>query len=247
MAKNRTKKIIVAGSLVVEAVYPRITAKDGPTARAAKSKASSEAQKRMNRIYSFQKLELLLAANFRPGDLVITLTYDDEHLPADRKGAETALKAFRRRLSQARKAQGQELHMVWNIEHKHGDGRWHHHAVLNATGEDMDLIQRCWPGGRVEIQDLRIDQEHSYEALARYMAKEGGDKVGQRSWSYTRNLQQPEIETFRVEDDTTVRVPRGGVSLMVYEGPYSVWRVVKYLAPGWDKHERPRARRRRRR
>lgn len=249
MAKTRTKKIIVAGSLVVEAIYPRITAKDGPAARAAKSKASSEAQKRMNRIYSFQKLELLMAANFRPGDLVITLTYAPEHLPADRKAAENALKAFRRKLSQARKAQGQELKMIWNIEHKHGEGRWHHHAVLNATGEDLELIQRCWPYGRAEIQDLLIDKEHSYEALARYMAKEGGDKLGQRSWSYTRNLQQPEVETFRVEEDTTVRVPKGGISLLDERGKdqFSAWQVVKYLAPGWDKHERPRARRRRRR
>lgn len=249
MAKNRTKKIIVAGSLVVEAVYDRITVKDGPTARASKHKASSEAQRRMNRIYSVQKLELLLAANFRPGDIVLTLTYDDEHLPADRKGAEAALKAFRRRVTVERVMRGQELRMIWNIEHKHGEGRWHHHAVLNSTGEDFEQLHRLWPCGILEAKKLIIDRDHSYEALARYMAKEEGDKLGQRSWSCTRNLRKPEVETFRVEDDTTVQVPKGGVTLKAESGrdAWTGWQVVKYLAPGWDRHDRPKAKRRRRR
>ena len=74
MAKNKMKKIIHAGALVIEAVYPRMDRRDSERARAAKRKASTEAQKRMNQIYSWQKLELMLAANFRPGDLVVTLT-----------------------------------------------------------------------------------------------------------------------------------------------------------------------------
>lgn len=241
MAKNRTKKIIVAGSLVVEAVYDRVVKTDGPTARAAKHKASSEAQQRMNRIYSYQKLELLLAANFRPGDLLPVFTYDPEHLPGSRKEAEARLKAWRRRFSAARILGGHELKMIWNIEHRHGDGRWHHHSVVNSCGDDYELIQRLWPWGRVEIRKLRIDREHSYEALARYLAKEGGDRIGQRSWSYTRNLAKPEIETFRVADDTTVQIPRGGVTLLDQRGrdQYSAWQVVKYLAPGWELHRAP--------
>ena len=53
----------------------------------------------------------------------------------------------------------------------------------------------------------------------------------------------------RVEEDTTVRVPKGGISLLDQRGKdqYSAWQVVKYLAPGWDRHERPKPRRRRRR
>ena len=249
LAKNRTKKIIVAGSLVVEAVYDRITAKDGPAARAAKSRSSSEAQKRLNLKNSVLKLELTLAANFRPGDLVILFTYDDEHLPGSRKEAELALKRFRRLLSVERVMRGQELKAVWNIEHRHGDGRWHHHMVLNSTGDDMEIVRRCWLNGHVDVRKLIIDREHSYEALARYMCKEAGDKLGQRAWSCTRNLAKPEVETFRVDDDTTVQVPKGGVELQAESGrdAFSGWKVVKYLAPGWDLQRRPKARRRRRR
>ena len=249
MAKTYTKKIITAGSLVIEAVYPRITAADGRRARAAKSKLSTEAQVRMNRIYSWQKLELLLAANFRPGDPVATLTYDDAHLPKTRKEAENRLKAFRQRLNLVRRWKGQApLLMIWNIEHKHGDGRWHHHCVINSTGDDFAAIRTAWIyGSNVEIRPLEINQHRNYETLARYLAKEGGDKVGQRAWSYTRTCRQPERETFRVEADTELRVPRGGIRLdfAADANPYGHAQVVKYLAPGFSRtRRRARARRR---
>ena len=249
MAKNKTKKIIHAGALVIEAVYPRMDRRDSERARAAKRKASTEAQKWMNQIYSWQKLELMLAANFRPGDLVVTLTYDDAHLPESRKASELRLKYFRQQLTVHRVMTGQELVMIWNTEHKHGDGRWHHHTVINATGEDYDLIRRLWIyGSDIEIKPLRVDKEKNYETLARYMCKEEGERLGQRKWSYTRNARKPEVETFRVEEDTTVQVPKGATEISVFSdsNQYGSARVIKYLAPGWEKRPTVRAKRRRR-
>lgn len=249
MAKNKMKKIIHAGALVIEAVYPRMDRRDSERARAAKRKASTEAQKRMNQIYSWQKLELMLAANFRPGDLVVTLTYDDAHLPESRKASELRLKYFRQQLTVHRVMTGHELVMIWNTEHKHGDGRWHHHTVINATGDDYDLIRRLWIyGSDIEIKPLRVDKEKNYETLARYMCKEEGERLGQRKWSYTRNARKPEVETFRVEEDTTVQVPKGATEISVFSdsNQYGSARVIKYLAPGWEKRPTVRAKRRRR-
>lgn len=249
MAKNKMKKIIHAGALVIEAVYPRMDRRDSERARAAKRKASTEAQKRMNQIYSWEKLELMLAANFRPGDLVVTLTYDDAHLPESRKASELRLKYFRQQLAVHRVMTGQELVMIWNTEHKHGDGRWHHHTVINATGDDYDLIRRLWIyGSDIEIKPLRVDKEKNYETLARYMCKEEGERLGQRKWSYTRNARKPEVETFRVEEDTTVQVPKGATEISVFSdsNQYGSARVIKYLAPGWEKRPTVRAKRRRR-
>lgn len=42
---------------------------------------SIEPRETLNARTSFQKLERTLAANFDNGDLFITLTYDDKHLP----------------------------------------------------------------------------------------------------------------------------------------------------------------------
>lgn len=233
----KTKKIISAGPLVLEAVYPRGSRWDSPRVRGAKRKLSSEAQQRMNMKYSFQKLELMLAANFGPGDLMATPTYDEAHLPRSREAANARLKKFRADLSALRKPGGDELRMVWTTENAFGEGRWHHHCVLNAVGDDFDTIQRLWPYGNVEIRKIKIDKDHSYEALARYLCKEARERPGLRSWSYTRSCRKPEIETFPVPDDTPLQPPEGAT---VYEESsdrteFGSYRFVKYLAPNWRK------------
>ena len=52
------KKIIVAGPLVVETVYPAPNPRDSQGVRQGKKALSSEAQRRMNLKYAYQKLEL---------------------------------------------------------------------------------------------------------------------------------------------------------------------------------------------
>lgn len=244
MAKTKWKKIIVAGPLVKECIYPAINGREEQRARDAKRKLSSEAQRRMNQKYSYQKLELMLAANFVQGDLVCSLTYDDAHLPRDRKEAMSKLKYFRAKLAAARKADGEQLIMFWNVEHKHGEGRWHHHVILNATGKDYELIRELWGQGEVEIKPLRVDKEKNYESLARYMCKEQGDKVGGRAWSYTRNAKKPEVETFRVEADTPLQIPKGAIALeeSSEKTNYGKYQFIKYL--GGDVPQRVLAKRR---
>lgn len=250
MAKTKTKKIIQAGPLVIEALYPRRLRSDTPAVRAAKQKASSAALARMNQVYSCQKLELLLAANFpRPGSgLVVTLTYDDRGLPKDRKQANARLKYFRAKLTAARKARGQETVMFWSTEHRHGEARYHHHLVVNNTGDDYELIRQLWTyGDNVEIRPLRVDRDKNWATLARYMAKETRERLGLRAWSYTRNAKKPETEVFPVEADTTIQPPAGSTVLLDAGERTAVtaWRVVKYLAPGWERAGKVRARHRR--
>ncbi|MCR4935253.1 MAG: hypothetical protein K5990_02055 [Oscillospiraceae bacterium] len=247
----KMKKIIRAGLLVKEAIYPLGTRYDSPKVRQGKRKVSSEAQKRMNAIYSWQKLELMLAANFVPGDLVCVLTYDDAHLPDSHKEAVARLKRFRSLLSAARRKRGQSLVMAWNTEHRHhapdelSDGRWHHHCVITATGEDYDELLRLWGQGQIYVRPLQVDREKNYESLARYMCKEARDKPGLRSWSYTRNCRKPEVESVRVSDDTSIQPPRGSMVLedTSTRTEYGYYRFLKYL---YRVPSRKRVRRRRR-
>lgn len=250
MSKVKTKKIISAGLLQIEAIYPRRDKRDSERARAAKSHASSEVQRRVNRIHSYQKLELILAANYQPGDLWVTVTYDDAHLPGDRKQAKACFNRFLAKLRAARRARHMDCVVASNTEHKHlsnnglEDRRWHHHFFLNATdGDDFAEIRRCWGYGSViEIRFFDLEGEHSYEAAARYMCKEQPDRVGAHCWSVTRNAKRPEVETVRVEADEDVQPPKGSRILFNEggQGQYG-WRVVKYLLP------KPRKKRRRRR
>lgn len=65
---------------------PRATRR--PQARAEKSRATTAARKWINDKTARGKMEMLLWANFTERDLYVTLTYDDAHLPKNRKEAQ---------------------------------------------------------------------------------------------------------------------------------------------------------------
>lgn len=231
---------IVAGALVTECFYPALHPRDGDAVRQGKRNCSSEAQKRMNLTHAWQNLELILAANFVPGDLICVLTYDDAHLPKTRAEAVRNVSRFADRLRYARKEK--PVVYAYNTEHLHKhedyrqDGRWHHHFVVNATGDDYDRIRRCWGRGHVYFQKLRVDKEYHYERLARYMCKEKRDKLGHRLYSCSRNARKPDRETRMTENDFKITVPR---SAMVLEDTghvrtaYGNYRYVKYILPAY--------------
>lgn len=244
------KKIIVAGPLVVETVYPAPNPRDSLGVRQGKKELSTEAQKRMNLKYAYQKLELEIAANFEAGDIYATLTYGDAHLPDSRKEANARLKAFWKRLRAARKCHGQELRYLYVTEHKHGDGRWHHHLLINAIGEDFSMIRSLWGQGGVSFIQIQISRDQNYETLARYLCKEQRDRVGQRLWSGSKNLRKPERECFRVPNDTTLTPPPNAVVLMDTGDiitAYGHFRYMKYLGGNLEGGRKTKAKRRRRR
>lgn len=247
MAKR--KKLKVAGNLVSVAIYPAQSPMDSAGVRAGKRLLSSEAQQRMNLKYAYKKLEFEIAANFRPNDLYITLTYDDAHLPDGRKRAIACIRAFLRKLRAARLLSGGTLKYIYVTESKHGDGRIHHHILINTTGNDYDLINRLWIYGHAHFKQIRVDKEKHYGTLAGYLCKEQRDTVGQRLWSCSRNLDKAEEESFLVDDDTSIVAPPGALVLEDsgdHVTEYGHFRYIKYLAPGYDCQTKQRAKRRRR-
>lgn len=141
---------------------------------------------KLNARTSFQKLERTLASNFDDGDLFVTLTYDDIHLPDGRDRAVRKVRAFLSKLRAARKARGQPLHYIYVTEGCYPGGRLHHHLVLNATGDDLEEIRRLWIyGDNVEVQRLTFGRDHTYEDLASYLTKEprewGHPQTGERT------------------------------------------------------------------
>jgi len=255
----KTLKRIDAGGLRVEALYSRCSPHDSPAQRQAKHQASSAAQRRMNQIYSWQKLELMLAANFPSAGsgLVVTLTHDDKHMPKDRKEAQMRFRYFLFKLRRERRTAGLPDPVVfWAPEILTSDtGRWHHHIVLDNTGRDLDMIRRCWIyGTEIEAEKLRVDDEKNYETLARYMTKEirecqeYSSRPGLHGWSYTRNAKRPEIETFTVPDDYDLTAPDGSTVLLDERRAteWSSYRVLKYRFSVHGSAHRIRAKRRRR-
>lgn len=179
----------------------------------------------------------------------LTFTYDDTHLPSSRKEANGRIQAFWKRLRAARNVLKQELRYIYVTEHKHGEGRWHHHVLINATGDDYKVIRDLWGQGNIEFKQLRVDRDKNYETLARYLCKEQRDKVGQRLWSGSRSLRKPEKDCFRVPNDTPLTPPPKAAVLFDngdIRTEYGHYRYIKYLAGGWPTAGTVRAKRRRR-
>lgn len=231
MAKRR--KVIRAGRTVFAVVYSVVHPSDTDEARAAKTKCSTAARQRMNMKRAWQKLELELCANFVLSDLHVTLTYDDVHLPADRPGAVKYVKKFLRDLRKARRLTGCDLKYIYVTEGLHGDKRLHHHMILNGTGRDLEVLQSLWPHGNINLE--RIDAR-DYVALAQYLTKEPrehGSPNGMRSWTPSRNLKKPEVESGWVPEDVTLCAPPGAIVLdsdsMVNQ--WGEYKYLKYLLP----------------
>ena len=222
MAKTKRLKTITAGRLVFAVCYTQVRSNDSSQARAAKSKCSSLARQKINFRCAWQKLWLLLAANFRRGDLWVTVGYNNEHLPPSRKAAKAEMRKFWSGMRKARRARGApEMRYVYCTHEIQDDGsrRLHHHFVVSGTGEgDYDEIRALWTGGsNIEIRTIGDSDKYPYDdfmELAKYMLHErnpelAGHATGDRGFSGSRNLIKPDVESVMVDDKSSVGVPPG--------------------------------------
>lgn len=227
MAKR--KKTIISGPIVETVIYTAPEPRDGPRERAEKSRMTTAAQKAVNDNCARRKLSRLISTNFTWKDLFATLTYRDGSLPVDRKEARKLLAAFLRKLRDARRRRGAELKYIYVTEDKHGDGRIHHHVILNATGEDMEELRSLWTYG--DIVDVEYIGKHDFDGWAVYMSKEAGDRPnGARMWTPSKNLKKPIVNYEYVTSDTTLTFPPGVEPLDRREevGMYGSFCYIKY-------------------
>ena len=255
----KRRKRILAGCIGIECDMPQRSRGDSPKERAAKAKATSAAQKRMNQINSAMELELRLAANFPTAGsgLVIVLTYDDAHLPKTRKQAQRRFAYFLKKLRAAREAAGLPApRVIYAPEVLTSEsGRWHHHIVLDNTGDDLAMVRRCWGyGSDIDCEKLRVDDEKNHETLARYMSKELREaqeyecRPGLHGWGCTRNCRKPEVDVVLVNEDAQLEAPRGATVLLHErrQTEFSGYEIIKYRLGGAAFRRPPRAKRRRR-
>lgn len=248
MGKNRLKTV-TAGRLVYAVCYSQATISDDKPARQAKAKISSAARQRLNFRAAWQKLELILAANFGRRDWFVTFTYDDDHLPADRAAAGKEMGKYLRALRKQRKAKGRDLLYIYNVEEMPDapgeTGRLHHHAVINRAGEPAEALRALWGRGTVYVEPLLDGPSDSYEARARYLVKERhpgakGRRTGLRAWVPSRNLVKPEVTSELVPDTLTIAPPPGAYVLdqQTEQNSFGSYHYIKYLLPAKKKSRR---------
>lgn len=241
---SKVLREIRAGRLGYAVLYTAPSIADAPKVRAEKCQATSEARKKINLRKSWQQLELLLFENFCRNDFLVTFTYDDDHLPETREGAVALLKKYFVDLRSARRKRAADLLYLYVTENKHGAGRFHHHVVLNGTG-DLEELRALWPYGHVHVQNLR---PKDFGALARYLTKEARDydkKLGTRTWVCSRNLKRPKpSKPETVPDLMTLTCPPNADPLEssseVRVGEYGTYSYIKYLYRNAEDYQPPR-------
>lgn len=232
-------KTITAGRLVRAVCYTPPSRQDSQKVRAARQRSSSAAQARLNLKTSRDKLEMLLACNFGDGDLWITLTYDDAHLPADRDGARKCLQKFIRQLRACRKKRGENLKYVYCTQQILDDGsqRLHHHMIINRTdADDYEDILGLWAFGR-NLKISRLGGDDDLTDKATYMCHEpvdhGKPKVGEQTWTPSRGLNRPVVDSSDVPDNVTLEAPAGAISVETdrVQTEFGGYVFVKYWMP----------------
>lgn len=230
---SRAIKHIKAGLLHVE-IIGTVPEREPGRRRAGRCRPTCAAQQFYNDKCSWMELELHLAANFGSHDLVLTLTYDDAHLPADKAAAAKCFQSFVRKWRTARKRRGEELRYIYVTEGWHGksedewfggdgrleDRRLHHHVVGNGVGPgDLEEIQSLWQyGGYVRVEPVDV---HYYRELAKYLTKEarefGRGRPGERVWRSSRNLIKYEVEYIEIPTNSvTLSAPPGAVDYVQF-------------------------------
>lgn len=197
--KARSKervKIMQAGDLVYMIQYTSLQGGVSKDERCARYRISSAVRESMNFRTSKQKLHLILESTFDPQrDLFITLTYSDEHLPKRREDADRKLSYFLRAVREHRAKLGQETVYVRVTEGRHGKKRFHHHLLINGTGDDYALFASLWQWGQ-ENEFLPYSVKTHWQH-AEYLTKEskepGSRRVGERMWRCSRNVKRPII------------------------------------------------------
>lgn len=211
MAKER-RKIIQAGRLWMAVQYTVIHNQNQSARREARSQISTPARESLNAKLSWQKLMLILAANFAKSDLVVTLTYRDSNLPKHRDEANKRLDNFIRAFRAHRKTLVQDFIYVRTTEGYHSGGRLHHHLIINTTGADYDIIRQLWKrnGDNIDFEKFGFD---GAERWAKYLTKEPREKgrrhVGDRTWSTSRNMKKPIVSYEFVLEGMDLSPPPG--------------------------------------
>lgn len=232
MVKQRMK-VIQAGRFVRVILYTPTYPADTDKVRSERQKITTEARRRINLRYSWQKLQLLIEANFKPGDSFVTLTYDDGHLPRSRQEARKQVKRFIRDLRAEKRADGQDLKYIYCIEGRHSKGRIHHHILLNTGREDLPRLCRLWKYGSPEDVNIEPFEAWGGKTLAQYMTKEprNGDmaEYGARAWAGSQNLEKPTICPTRwVDANVRLDVPLNA-HIVLNDSLQNEWGGYSYL------------------
>ena len=181
--------------------------------RQGRRKGSSTLSKKDNNMnQACRRLARVINCNFGKGDIFMTLTYDEKHLPGSIEDANKQCTLFFRRLS---RVLGEITpRYIWSTSEsdtsEEGKVRLHHHIVISSEGFDLKwqgnkliscsiggkLIEKIWKNGLVNIEPLR--EQDDYASIAAYIVRQSKVEADDKKWHSSRNLKKPVIESEKI-------------------------------------------------
>lgn len=172
MKRRYREKEYKCGEYLDVDVFPVFDTGRATKKRRARYKATSAMQARLNQKNAERELTRVLNANFRRGDISVTLTYRDDALPSDEAEAMRDARNFLRRVARLRKKRGlAQMKYVLII----GGGRFHFHIPMSAGLSDEELIE-LWGKGYLNVIHFQPN-ESGLEGHARYIARQGEEDL----------------------------------------------------------------------
>lgn len=160
-----------------------------------------------------KRLAREINCNFSGGDLWVTLSYDNEHLPDSMESAkgerEKFLRTLRRKYKKATSTELRYIIATSGKDSKTGEPvRLHHHLLLPRDCEE--LIRGLWPS-EDDVCVRHLDNRGDYTGVARYIVSntDTGEDGGKKRYTCSKNLKKPVYtEPVEVREDERVRIPR---------------------------------------
>lgn len=189
-------KEIKAGDQFEVEIYPQFRKMSEVPREGQKVVKDNRAQNNLNDKNARKFVERKVNANFGDGDIWMTATYDDEHLPpdGDMDAANRDMVNFISRINYQRKKRGlPKAKWIYVTEYDRDEAiRWHHHIIMDGD-LDMDVVEQCWKKGRRnEVRRLKTD-DNGLSGLANYIVKQKDRLKSEKRWHCSRGLRNPDI------------------------------------------------------
>lgn len=222
-------RTVEAGPMLYISAHPVALYRAREAAREKLRGVTREAQQRINRRRSMLRLEQYLHANFAPGDIFLTLTYDKDELPETVEEVRRDLRRCLARLRRSAKRSGRALKYIYVIElsdrrDEDPGARQNWHVHLVCSGVDRETAEAAWPHGYANSRRLQ-DSKERFTGIAKYMLKR---RASWRTWERSRNLTAP------VERVTDRQPSRRRVALLARDVRANGKEILERLYPGWE-------------
>ena len=233
-------RVVEKRDVLIEVSLDPTTLKHRP--RGKRKGSSAAAQIERNRNEAVKTLARRLNCNCSPGDLLLTLKYNDMRLPETREDADRVMGNFIRRIQRAYKKLTGERLLIYaavtaQFSSKTGKPvRLHHHLVIPAVA--WEVIAKHWPSDQFSYRLL--DGSGDYTGIADYMVRNAGYQRGKQTWTGSQNLKKPTFTAPEpVVEAGSFRVPKTAniVERVVREDQESGFRAayIRYIMPAGQK------------